>query len=413
MKVLFLKDYFYPENCAGINLTMDMLEAIVQNGHTADVFTPIPCRGIDDKTRKLYQKEKIEKLYDGKVTVYRYWLPYEGKNIIGRVLRYIMQNLIQIIKGITCNYDIAFIGSTPPTMGIVASVLKKLKHKPYLFNVQDVFPDSLVTTGLASENGIAWRIGTHISDISYRNASCIVTISDSMKENLYSKGVPYNKIFVIPNWVDTESVRPIKRENNYLFDELGIPRDGFYVVYAGNLGKAQGAEVIIDAAKLLVSHDEIKFLIFGSGTEADSIKKHIEEEKLQNVKLFGLRPSSEVSYVYSMADISLITCKKGTGGAGYPSKTWSILSSGTMPIACFDANSDLSELLRKYDVGLLAEPEDSEQLKEAILYSYENKDECVEKGKRGRVLVREKYSKEECTQKYIKILSLILGRNNN
>ncbi len=408
MKVLFLKDYFYPENCAGINLTNDLLEAIVKSGNVAEVFTPIPCRGISDELKKEYRYKKQESLYDGKVIVHRYWLPYEKKNLFSRALRYLLQNIIQIIKGISCECDVLFIGSTPPTMGIVGTIIKKIKREPFIFNVQDIFPDSLVTTGITKEGSCIWKIGYWISKKSYENADKIITISSSMAENLMRKGVPEKDILTIHNWIDEEIIQPIPKKNNYLFDELHLSRDKFYVVYAGNLGKAQGIDVIIDAAKLLNEKEDIQFVIFGNGAQKKEVKNRILQENLSNIILHDLRPNEEVSYVYSLGDVSIITCKKGTGEAGLPSKTWSILATATMPIACFDLNSELSKLIMDNEIGIAIEPENPQLLKEVIEEIYLNESKRILMGKRGRRLVEKYYSKKYCTDKYINVLKDII-----
>lgn len=98
MKILMLKDYFYPEKCAGITLSLDLVEGFTAKGWETEVFTPIPCRGIDSEVRKQYKRKKIEKIKGA--VIHRYWLPYEKNGVIVRAVRYILQNVIQIIKGI-------------------------------------------------------------------------------------------------------------------------------------------------------------------------------------------------------------------------------------------------------------------------------------------------------------------------
>ena len=293
-------------------------------------------------------------------------------------------------------------------MGIVGTIIKKIKREPFIFNVQDIFPDSLVTTGITKEGSCIWKIGYWISKKSYENADKIITISSSMAENLMRKGVPEKDILTIHNWIDEEIIQPIPKKNNYLFDELHLSRDKFYVVYAGNLGKAQGIDVIIDAAKLLNEKEDIQFVIFGNGAQKKEVKNRILQENLSNIILHDLRPNEEVSYVYSLGDVSIITCKKGTGEAGLPSKTWSILATATMPIACFDLNSELSKLIMDNEIGIAIEPENPQLLKEVIEEIYLNESKRILMGKRGRRLVEKYYSKKYCTDKYINVLKDII-----
>ena len=124
-------------------------------------------------------------------------------------------------------------GSTPPTQGLYcAKIAKHLSKKsgkkvPYIYVLQDVFPDSLATTGLAKKGSLLYKIGNNIANKIYESADVIITISQDIKENIMAKGVPEDKIRIVPNWIDTENVRNVPKENNRLYEELGINKDSF------------------------------------------------------------------------------------------------------------------------------------------------------------------------------------------
>lgn len=395
MKILMLKDYFYPEKCAGINLSLELVNELTKKGFTVDIYTPIPCRGIDDNIRAIYRKRKKELIYDA--VVYRYWLPYEGKSTLIRALRYFMQNCIQIWKGLSTKYDLLFLGSTPPTMGLVGAILKKIKNKPFVYNVQDVFPDSLVTTGITKQGSLLWKIGSIVEKITYSSADRIIVISESFKTNLISKNVPEEKIVVINNWIDTDAVYPVLKANNSIYDEFNIPKDKYIILYAGNLGNAQGSDVILESADLLSEYDDIFFVVFGGGSQFEEFK--LKAKSRANLLVFDLLPSERVSEVYSLGDIALITCKKGTGMAGMPSKTWSIMACNVPIIASFDTDSDLARILEQTDAGICVEPENAEHLSKVILDQYVNKNnvKC-----NARDYVVNNISKRHCTDMYIR-----------
>lgn len=409
MKVLFLKDYFSPENCAGISLTNDLLQALADHGFEADVYTPIPCRGIGDEVRREYRLRKKETQCGGKVRIFRYWLPYEKRGTLSRAVRYLLQNGIQLVKGLSAGYDLVFLGSTPPTMGLVGALLKKIRRRPFVYNVQDVFPDSLVTTGIAQEGGLLWKIGAAVANCAYRNADAVVTISQGMQENLLRKGVEPDKLSVIHNWIDTQRVAPIPREENPLFDELALDRDKFYVTYGGNLGYAQGIETILQAAAELADCEDIQFLIWGKGAQEDIYKSMAQELGLKNLRFFAMRPQEEAGLVYSAGDLSVISCKKGAGTTALPSKTWSILSAATMPVACFDRESELRRLIEDNGIGLFVDAEDAAGLAQAIRYACAHREECREMGKRARELVCTSYSRETATAQYIQLFEAVLA----
>lgn len=405
MKVLLLKDYFYPEQCAGIQLTNDLLQGFSENGLEAEVFVPIPCRGVDKKTRKAYRKKKNEVLHNGKVKLHRYWLPYERKNILLRAFRYLMQNVRQFFNGLTCkSVDIVFLGSTPPTNGIVGGWLKKSKKIPFVYNVQDIFPDSMVTAGITKEGSFLWKVGNKIANKTYKKADKIIVISEEMRDNLLVKGVPAEKIEIVYNWVDEEVIHPVQKEDNRLIEELNIPQYDFSVVYAGNLGRAQSVETIIEAAEKLKDHTRIGFYIFGDGVNKTEIEELIARKDLKQVHMYPLQPYERVSEVYSLGDASIVACKAGTGGNALPSKTWSIMACGKPVLVCFDKDTMLERLAVEQECGLFAEAENAQALSENILLLSSDKAKCERMGKNARNYIETYLTRKSCTTKIAQIL---------
>ena len=399
MRILMLKDYYYPEQCAGISLAQDLVNGFCNNNHCVEVFTPIPCRGITSDIRAEYRNKKIER--HGNAVIHRYWLPYEKTGILARALRYFLQNIIQVWKGLCCSYDVILLGSTPPTMGLVGAILKKIKRKPFVYNLQDIFPDSLVTGNITNKGSLIWKIGSIVEKISYKNADHIIVISESFKQNLLNKGVPKEKITVVSNWIDIDKIYPIEKKDNKLYDEFSIPKDKFLVVYAGNFGAAQGADIVLKAANQLKQYDDIQFVIFGGGAEYAAAKKMVAKHELSNVIIHNLLSEDRVSEVYSLGDIALITCKKGVGKVGMPSKTWSIMACNTPIVASFDIGSELDLIVSAANAGICIEPENPDKLKETILEFYENKNQNTSI---GRDYVFKHASKDVCVEKYIEIL---------
>ena len=304
--------------------------------------------------------------------------------------------------------------STPSTQGVLcAKVAKKLSKKygrkvPFVYNLQDVFPDSLVTTGLAKKGGLLWKIGRKIENYTYKNADKIIVISESMKKNILDKGVPEEKIVVISNWIDTEMTKPVPKEENRLFEEFGISKDKFTVVYAGNFGKAQGADVVLEAADKLKENENIQFVIFGGGAEFDKAKE--KATRLNNVNINSLLPQERVPEVYSLGDIAIITCKKGVGTSGMPSKTWSIMACNTPIIAAFDTDSELAEVIEKANAGVTVEPENADALTAAILEMARGRAEGFTGGREYTV---KNASKDVCTAKYVETLKSVVTEKEN
>lgn len=395
MRLLTFCAYFSPERAAGIHLTEDVLEGAAKAGFTVQAYAPTPTRGVTPQIIQQYKKIRKEERCQRRVCIHRIRMMQEGKNPIGRALRYILLNLAFIWKGLRSDADIMFIDSTPPTQGVMAAFLKKVKKIPIVYNLQDIFPDSMVTTGMTNEGSLIWKIGRVVENVTYKNADAIITISQSMKRNILAKGVPEEKIKVVSNWIDTDATRPVAKQDNKLFEEFGIDREKFTVVYAGNFGAAQGADVVLEAAKRL---PDIQFVIFGGGAEFEQAKKRAQS--LPNVIINGLLPLERVPEVYSLGDVCLITCKKGVGNSGMPSKTWSIMACNTPIVAAFDTESELAEVISEANAGICVEPEDPELLAQAITTIKANAGQYGG----GRAYACENASKTVCVKEYVETL---------
>lgn len=407
MRVLRFRAYYFPEITSSNHLSDDIDNAFAREKITYINYTPMPTRGVDDSVRDEYKKRKREILKDGYLVIYRFSMFREGRNPIQRALRYLFCNIAQYHKGVReTDIDLIYSASTPPTQGLLcALVAKRLSKKygrrvPFVYNLQDIFPDSLVTTGLTKKGSILWKIGRKIEDYTYAHADKIIVISESMKNNILEKGVSEDKIEVVSNWIDTEATCPVSKEDNHLFEEFGLSRDKFTVVYAGNFGKAQGADVILETAERLRDCSDMQFVIFGGGASFEAAKVAVAEKRLTNVTINGLLPTERVPEVYSLGDVALITCKKGVGNSGMPSKTWSIMACDTPIIAAFDTDSELADILARSNSGICVEPENATLLAEAIL-AVKNSEKTPQG---GRAFVCEHAEKKICVAKYVEIL---------
>ena len=221
MKILFLTAYFTPESVAGSHLADNRNKAFAKAGFEMLVYTPLPSRGISDEVRELYKSKRTEKLYGGLMIVHRFSMFRETNNSLMRVFRYTLCCFIQLIKGLSAKgIDVIFVSSTPPIQGAMAAILKMFKKVRFVYCLQDIFPDSLVGTGLTKKGSFIWKVGRVIENFTYHKADKIIVISQDFERNIIAKGVPGEKIVVIYNWVDENIVVNIVREENKLFDKF-------------------------------------------------------------------------------------------------------------------------------------------------------------------------------------------------
>ena len=421
MKVLQLTGYFLPEKAASIYLTENRLEAFGKAGIDTVIWASRPTRGLSDEEYEEYKHKKLEMLYDGKVTVKRFAMYREGRNPILRALRYSFNWIIQLWKGLMeKDVDVIYLASTPPIQGVLGALIKKFRGIPFVYNLQDIFPDSLFNNGLANKGGLLWKIGRVIENFTYKNADKIIVISEDFKKNIMAKGVPEGKIVVVYNWVDQNAVVDIPRERNKLFDAYGLDRSKFYVTYNGNIGLSQNLDMLLSvaeefqSAKVQAFHGneicctDIHFVLVGNGAYLDEVKRIIAEKKLENVHLLPFQPYEDISHVFSLGDASLVISKPGTGAASVPSKTWSIMSASRPVLANFDEN-ELKQIVEKHHCGIFTKAGDNEAFKQSILALYNNREMAVEMGKNGRQFVMDNLTREVGTQKYVDVIKSVVA----
>lgn len=434
MRILQLTGYFYPEKAASIYLEENRFQAFADAGFDMVVYGPTPTRGITEEEYQEYRKRTFEKMYDEKLEVHRFKMFREGKNPLMRVLRYFLVSMLQFYYGVRAkNVDMIYVASTPPTQGALAALVKKFKHKPFVYNLQDIFPDSLVGTGLAKKGGLLWKIGRVIENFTYRNADKIIVISEDFKRNIMAKGVPEEKIVVVYNWVDEEAVVDVPRAENKLFDKYGLDRDKFYVTYNGNIGLTQNMDMLLEVAKELQQScgssspmgvqsaearsmqqgcgssnpadgsKDIHFVLVGEGAYKAEVEKQIKEQGITNVTLLPFQPYEDISHVFSLGDVGLVISKPGVGANSVPSKTWSIMSASRPVLANFDEN-ELKTIIEDHHCGIFTKAGDKEAFKTAILKLYQDRELCQEYGRNGRQFVMENLTKEVGTRKYVEVI---------
>ncbi len=404
MRILQLAGYFFPEKAASIYLEENRYEAFSNAGFKTIVYAARPQRGLTEEEYKEYKNKKLEMMYNGGVEVHRFAMYREGKNAVLRAFRYFLISVVQLWKGIWAkDIDLIYVASTPPTQGALAALVKKCKKVPFVYNLQDIFPDSLAGTGLAKKGGLLWKIGRAIENFTYRNADKIIVISQDFKKNIMAKGVPEDKIVVVYNWVDQNSVKDIPRSENKLFAMYGLDPSKFYVTYNGNIGLTQNMDMLLEVAKALEANEGIHFVLVGNGAYLEQVKQIVADRNISNVHLLPFQPYEDISHVFSLGDVSLVISKPGVGENSVPSKTWSIMSASRPVLANFDEN-ELKTIIEKNNCGIFTKAGDKVAFTDAILKLYNDRELCKEFGRNGRQFVMDNLTKEVGTQKYVDVI---------
>ena len=444
MKILKLTAYGFPELTAGGYMGDNMNQTFIKQGWDIVTYVPTPSRGLSDDVIKQYRKKEYRSEFtdEGHHLVHRFLMYKEGKNPVFRALRYFLCTLKHFNRGVFAKdarqCEVMFIYSTPPIQGAMAAMVKKCRrdHIPFVYNLQDIFPDSMAGTGLTKEGGLVWKIGRCIENFTYRNADKIIVISQDFRRNIMAKGVPEEKIEVIYNWVDQNAVVEIPREQNKLFDMYGLDRSKFYITYNGNIGLTQNMEMLAEVAREFEQEgrNDIHFVLTGNGAYWETLVAKLRGEKQEkraqapdgteaitfgNITLLPFQPYEDIAHVFSLGDASLVISKPGVGENSVPSKTWSIMSASRPVLANFDEN-ELKEIVDGTSAssttgkpcGIFTKAGDKTAFKEAILKLYGDRELCREMGRNGRQFVMDNLTKEVGTQKYVDVIKSVVSHTD-
>lgn len=412
MKVIFPCSYYLPETAASLYITDNIVHRCAESDMEVWLYTPTPTRNV--VADAVWHRK--EDLCNNKLHIRRFHLYGEGKNPVLRALRYLFGELIQLHYCLWKDYDVAFIDSTPPIQGLKLPIVRLLRRKPVVYNAQDIFPDSMVGTGLTREGSLIWKIGRIVEKITYRNADKIIVISEDFKRNIMAKGVPEEKIEVIYNWVDENAVVDIPREENKLFDKYGLDRSKFYIEYSGNIGLTQNMDMLLEVMKeLKESHPDIGLVLVGEGAYKKQVEEIVARDGLTNVTMLPFQPYEDISHVFSLGDVGLVISKPGVGANSVPSKTWSIMSASRPVLANFDTN-ELQGIMEgshtfseeSKPCGIFTKAGNKEAFKAAILRLYENPALCAEYGRNGREFILRNLTKEVGTRKYVEVIRSVV-----
>lgn len=405
--------YFAPEQAASSYIWQNLHEDFAKADMDSVVYVPTPTRGISLDVRKEYKRKyAVEQKYNGRLTIVRFSLYGEGTNPLMRALRYFLSCGIQFCKCMwgkeARNCNVMFLTSTPPILGLVASFVKIFRGIPFVYNLQDIFPDSLVGTSLTKKGSLLWKIGRVVENFTYKHADKIIVISEDFKKNIMAKGVPEDKIEVVYNWVDQNAVVHVDRSENKLIGKYNIDPTKFYIEYSGNIGLTQNMDMLLDVMKdLKTSYPEIGLILVGEGAYKQQVEEIVRRDSLTNVIMLPFQPYEDISHVFSLGDVGIIISKPGVGSNSVPSKTWSIMSASRPVLANFDEN-EIKSILSDNNCGIFTKAGDKDAFKNAIIKLYENRDLCKEYGRNGREFIMKNLTREVGTQKYVDVIKSVV-----
>lgn len=254
--------------------------------------------------------------------------------------------------------------STPPFLSFLGLFFNKIRKQNYHLIIWDLYPDVLVNFGVFKENSRIIKVWKNLNISSFNRSIHVFTLGRHISESIqkYCEKKP----IIIPNWVNTDFVKPIEKTNNSFAIHHGLTNK-LVVMYSGNLGITHNIESIVSAAEYLTHEKDIQFVIIGDGARRAGIEAMIKEKNLKNILLLPYQDKSILPFSLSSADIGVVTLGQGAENISVPSKTYYMLAAGSAIMALSSEQSELGLLIADYHCGKVFEKPTPQDLSAFII----------------------------------------------
>ena len=377
-KVLFVNQYYWPDHASTAQHLADLAEHLVSEGFEVHVlcsqgsYKPGQPRPPRNETHNGVQIHRVPATSFGR------------KSTVHRMLDYLSFYARAFWLALMLpRFDVVGTLTTPPIIGLVGTILRKLKGSKHVYWSMDLHPDASIALGRMKARNpvVAWL--AWLSDSVYRQADKVVVLGSYMADRIAAKRVRRDRIATIPVWSRSDEIYPLPRENHPLRESLGL-EDKFVVMYSGNLGLAHSFAEMIEAARRLKDRSDIVFLFVGGGPRLKEVREARENESLDNILLMDYFPREQLHMSLSVADVHLISMRREMTGIVVPGKLYGAMASGRPTVFVGPTHSETADTIREAECGLTVNLGDADGLVETILGLANNLDEASKMGQRGR-----------------------------
>ena len=381
----------------------ELAQALLTRGNDVTVLTGFPNYPsgtlYPGYRIRLSQREILAGVPVVRVPLY----PEHSQSGLRRALNYLSFALSSAALGpwLVRRPDVLFVYHPPLTIGIAAYILSRLWRVPFVYQIQDMWPETLSATGMFDNPRLLGWVGRFALWV-YGKAHSILVSTPGFRLNLLQKGVPTEKIHVVSNWVDPDTYYQAKPDPDLAL-KLGLT-GRFNVMFAGNIGEAQGLETVVEAARLLQDDSQIQFVLVGDGIALPRLQQLAERYGLANVRCLGRFPVREMPHLYALADALLVHLKDDAlFRITIPHKILAYLGSGKPILAA--VAGDVSDLVESIGAGMTCPPQKPSALAAAVraLQSL-SVDERRAMGEKGAHAARARFSRDVLTAEIASVL---------
>ncbi|MDI6855072.1 MAG: glycosyltransferase family 4 protein [Deltaproteobacteria bacterium] len=396
MKILLISPFFPPEVGSASHLYFELGQELYRRGHEVRVLTGLPRYHVAGSREKYRSRLLVKENYQGLQVMRAFNLDIPWNLPLLRGLDQWVSALSAGLAGLgLADFDAALVYSPPLPLALAALSLCRLRRRPLIVNIQDLFPQSAIDLGVLADPHLI-AVFKRLESFLYRQADLVMVHSEGNRRYVLAAGGRPGKVFVVPNWIDTRSLKPSRRDNGFR-TSLNL-HNQFIVSFAGIMGYSQDLETVLAGAGLLREQPEIAFLLVGDGVEKEKLVRQARQENLHNVHFLPMQPKEKYPEVLAASDVCLATLRKEVKTPVVPSKILSIMAAGRPVLASLPLEGDAPRLVDQARCGLCVPPGEPEELARAILALYRQPDLTDEMGRNGRRYAVHHLSLAKCAE---------------
>lgn len=366
MKVLILSQYFAPEPAEKI---VDEATGLKQRGHDVEVLTSFPCYPLGKIYDGFRQRLTKRELYDDVPIIRVPQFPDHSRSAIRRAIYYLSFAFSAMFIGIwrVKRADVMLVYQSAIPTGIAAWWISRLRGIPYMLDVVDLWPESVVASGMLRNRFLISMIRA-VSRFVYLRADHVSVITEGYRDRLIEMGVPADRISVIYHWKRPELYGVTTVDDKFAEEE--DLSNSFNVVYAGNIGPCQSLETVLECAEQLKDQvPDVCFVLVGDGLDRERLQDMATTKQLSNVRFLGRRPQEQMAPLSALAAAMLVHLERSPmADVSIPSKTIGYLGCGR-PILMGVAG-EATRLVERHQCGVAFEPKNANSLADAVLKMY-------------------------------------------
>ena len=410
-----------PETLAGLGVGPQGLKptsTAALNGTAEAVPFPKPVYETSSKTPNFRLRPRTSEVQGPRsgvsFDVFRTWLwPLPNRKAHERMRIYASFFLSAALRGLTLPRPDVIIATSPQLLvGLAGWWLASVRQIPFVFEVRDLWPESLAAVGIGNEDSWLHRILGALAGFLYERADRIVVVTPAFREHLIERWrVPAEKIAVVENGVETDLFAPLPQaDRDRARHELGA-EGKFLVCYAGTMGMAHGLETLLDAASQLQQQNpDVRFLLVGEGAEKERIKALAQSRALTNIRFLDQQPRERIPAILSASDACLVLLKKtDVFKTVIPTKMLEFMSSARPVILAVEGQA--RQIVEEAGAGVVVEPENAAALERAIVQLATNPALGTALGQNGREYIVQNLSRRQTAEKYGKVLKDVVGKS--